>query len=82
MLRVLSLGAGVQSSAVLLMADCGDVEPVDIAVFADTGSEPKVVYQWLEWLKTASKTPIITVQQGNGLTAAIEAACKDKRKDS
>ena len=78
--RVWSLGAGVQSSTGLLMSDCGEIEPVDVAVFADTGSEPKAVYLWLEWLKQVSKTPIITVQQGQGLTAAIEVACDGTAK--
>ena len=45
--RVWSLGAGVQSSTGLLMSDCGEIEPVDVAVFADTCSEPSAVYLWL-----------------------------------
>ena len=38
--RYLSLGAGVQSSAVLLLAARGEIAPFDAAVFADTGWEP------------------------------------------
>ena len=38
-LHVLNLGAGVQSSALYLMAREGSV-PCDVAVFADTGEEP------------------------------------------
>jgi hypothetical protein len=45
--RVLSLGAGVQSSAVLLMSIAGDLPPLDAAIFADTGWEPPEVYAWL-----------------------------------
>jgi hypothetical protein len=48
MVRVISLGAGVQSSAMLLMAlegRFGDMP--DCAIFADTQWEPKAVYEWL-----------------------------------
>ncbi|KKN55324.1 hypothetical protein LCGC14_0583140, partial [marine sediment metagenome] len=44
-LRILSLGAGVQSTAVLLMSCQGVLPPLDAAVFADTGWEPKAVYR-------------------------------------
>lgn len=63
MLKVLSLGAGVQSTAVLLMSCRGLLPKLDAAVFADTGWEPKRVYEHLEWLKgEASGIPIITVR--------------------
>ena len=65
-LRILSLGAGVQSSALLLMAEKGVIEPFDCAIFADTGWESQATYQWLEWLKEACNTPIITVQGPRG----------------
>jgi hypothetical protein len=45
--RVLSLGAGVQSSTLLLMACEGETDPLDAAIFADTGWEPAAVYDWL-----------------------------------
>ena len=49
MLRILSLGAGVQSSAVLLMACRGYwPENLDACIFADTQWEPAEVYQWLD----------------------------------
>ena len=41
-MRVLSLGAGVQSSTLLLMACHGELE-LDAAIFADTQWEP----QWV-----------------------------------
>ena len=55
--RYISLGAGVQSSVLLLMVDGGDfgevgVDAPDIAYFADTGAEPPDVYQHLDWLET------------------------------
>lgn len=52
MLRVLSLGAGVQSSTMALMYATGVLEPMpDYAIFADTQGEPGSVYRWLEYLK-------------------------------
>jgi hypothetical protein len=52
-MRVLSLGAGVQSSTLLLMAIHGEVE-IDRAVFADTQWEPEAVYDWLGGLILAA----------------------------
>lgn len=49
-IRVLSLGAGVQSTTLALMAACGELQQPDAAVMADTGWEPKAVYQHLEAL--------------------------------
>lgn len=51
MLRILSLGAGVQSSTLLLMALEGEVPLPEHAIFADTGWEPPAVYEWLGFLK-------------------------------
>lgn len=45
MIRVLSLGAGVQSSTLALMIARGELPPVDCAIFSDTGWEPKAVYE-------------------------------------
>lgn len=49
-LRILSLGAGVQSTTLALMAMHGEIEPFDHAIFADTGAEPPTVYEHLRWL--------------------------------
>lgn len=51
-LRLLSLGAGVQSSTLALMAATGAVPAIDGAIFADTQSEPASVYTWLAWLES------------------------------
>lgn len=72
-LRILSLGAGVQSSTLLLMAERGVIAPFDCAIFADTGWEGKATYDWLDWLKQTCKTPIITVMNGNILHHSMEA---------
>lgn len=43
-LRVLSLGAGVQSTTLAFMAAHGEIGPMpDCAIFADTHWEPKAV---------------------------------------
>jgi hypothetical protein len=52
-MRVLSLGAGVQSSTLLLMAIRGEIA-IDRAIFADTGWEPRGVYDWLGGLELAA----------------------------
>lgn len=62
-LRVLSLGAGVQSTALALMAARGDIEPPDCAVFADTGWEPEAVYAHLDWLETQLPFPLYRVRR-------------------
>ena len=50
-LRVLSLGAGVQSSTLALMIHKGEIPMVDCAIFADTQAEPPKVYEWLKFIK-------------------------------
>ena len=65
-LVVISLGAGVQSSTMALMAARGQIEPMpDYAIFADTQAEPKHIYSWLDWLETQLPFPLIKVTKGN-----------------
>ena len=49
-LRVLSLGAGVQSTVLALMACDGTLPGLDAAIFADTGWEPPAVYRQVDRL--------------------------------
>lgn len=56
-LRVLSLGAGVQSTALVILAARGDLEPLDAAIFADTGWEPAAVYAHLDRLEAEVLRP-------------------------
>ena len=54
--RAISLGAGVQSTTMVLMAVCGEFCPQpDCAIFADTGWEPPEVYRQLEKLEDLAK---------------------------
>ena len=64
-LTIISLGAGVQSSAMAIMAAKGDFPSVDCAIFADTGYEPKAVYKYLDFLKKILPYPIHIVAKGN-----------------
>ncbi len=64
-LTVISLGAGVQSSAMAIMAAKGDFPKPDCAIFADTGYEPKMVYNYLELLKKILPYPVHVVSKGN-----------------
>ncbi len=68
-IRVLSLGAGVQSTAVAILAARGDLPRLDAAIFADTGWEPAAVYAHLgrldrEVLQPAG-IPLHRVSMGN-----------------
>ena len=64
-LRILSLGAGVQSSTLALMIEKGEIPMVDAAIFADTMGEPKAVYDWLNWLEKQLSYPVYKVSFGN-----------------
>ena len=64
--NVISLGGGVQSSAMALMASCGELGPMpDCAVFADTQDEPASVYRWLDWLEPKLAFPVFRVTKGS-----------------
>jgi hypothetical protein len=65
LLRVLSLGAGVQSTTLALMAAAGELPLPDCAIFADTGWEPAAVYAHLDWLEGVLPFPVHRVQRAN-----------------
>ena len=70
MIRILSLGAGVQSSTLALMIAHGELPPVNAAIFADTQWEPRKVYEWLDWLEVEIQRlpysfPVHRVTEGN-----------------
>lgn len=73
MLNIISLGAGKQSTYMLLRALRGELNfKPDYAIFSDTGCEPSYVYNYVEWLKdyclSEHNFEIITVSKGNLLT--------------
>ncbi len=64
-LRILSLGAGVQSTTLALMAAHGEIETPDCAIFADTGWEPSAVYAHLDRLEKLLPFPVHRVTGGD-----------------
>ena len=66
-IRSISLGAGVQSTVLALMADRGEygLPKPDVAVFADTGWEPPHVYEHLAWLESQLSFEVVRVKNGN-----------------
>jgi hypothetical protein len=76
-LRLLSLGAGVQSTVLALMAADGTLPGLEGAIFADTGWEPHRVYDHLDRLETvlaAAGVPLYRVSKGNLRADAIDPA--------
>lgn len=75
-LRVLSLGAGVQSTTLALMAAHGEIGPMpDCAIFADTQAEPAAVYEHLRWLMSANVLPFpVHIVTAGSLVDAIGAS--------
>ena len=79
-MRILSLGAGVQSSTLALMIEHGELPPIDAGIFADVKGEPKKVYEWLEYLKTKIKSYPIHVVTWRDLKQDILDAAKGEYK--
>lgn len=79
MTRILSLGAGVQSTTLALMAARGEIPPIDYAIFADTQSEPRSVYDHLARLMAPGVLPfpVLVVSKGS-LKQEILDACAGK----
>lgn len=82
-LTVISLGAGVQSTTLALMAARGDVGPMpDCAIFADTGAEPAAVYRHLDWLEKELPFPVHRVSAGNLRDEIVGAMNGSNRMDA
>ncbi len=72
-LTVISLGGGVQSSVMALMASAGAFDSVpDCAVFADTHWEPPSLYTHLEWLAGQLRFPLHVVDNGRSLREDVK----------
>ncbi len=79
MKHFISLGAGVQSSTMALMAAHGEIGPMpDGAIFADTQDEPKAVYDWLDWLEKKLPFPVYRVSAGNLMSEALRLRLSKK----
>lgn len=84
-MQALSLGAGVQSTTMLLMAAKGEfgIKP-DCAIFADTGWEPAGVMYHFMWLKTEVEKmgiPVYMASKGN-IREDILNASKNKTRSA
>lgn len=81
-LRVLSLGAGVQSTTLALMAAHGEVGPMpDAAIFCDLSHETTATYENLRWLSSGNALPFpVKVLQAGDLKADLLAG-KDQTRD-
>jgi len=76
-MRILSLGAGVQSSALLMLAVRGEIAPFDLAIFSNTGWEPAKVYLHLARLEAIAKhagLEVIRVSNGHIRRDALDPA--------
>lgn len=76
-LRVLSLGAGVQSTTLALMAAHGEIEAPDCAIFADTQGETAATYAHLANLEKHLPFPVHRVTTGD-LARDFFAALEDE----
>lgn len=77
--QLISLGAGVQSSTMALMAAKGEITPMpQAAIFADTQAEPKAVYDWLERLIPMLPYPVYKVSKGNLETEILKRRVNQK----
>ena len=73
-LTVISLGGGVQSSVMALMAGESAFDRVpDCAIFADTHWEPPSVYDHIEWLAGQLRFPLYVVDNGRSLREDVKA---------
>jgi len=80
MMNIISLGAGVQSSTMALMAAEGELTPMpDCAIFADTGAEPKHVYDFLDYVESLVPFPVYRVMEGEGLEVSTIKSIKGSR---
>lgn len=67
-LRILSLGAGVQSTTLFLMSLHDELPKPDHVIFADTGWEPRRVYEHVDRLRNLAaqhEIPFHVVSSGN-----------------
>ena len=73
-LTVISLGGGVQSSVMALMANEGAFDRIpDCSIFADTRWEPPSIYEHLTWLKDRLGFPLSVVDNGRSLREDVKA---------
>jgi hypothetical protein len=73
----ISIGAGVNSTAILALIKLGKLRYENpIAVFADTGAEKPETYEYLQYLQTVSPIPIQTT---TGKEGSLWEYCKERK---
>jgi hypothetical protein len=83
---ILSLGAGVQSSVLLLLSCLGILPKLDAAIFCDTQWEPAAVYTHLWWLAeqaAAAGIPVLIGSAGDlraDMLRSMVRGTKDKEQ--
>lgn len=74
--QFLSLGGGVQSTALFLMSLHGKIDnPCEAAIFADTGAEKQSTYETIEFLREYADgfgIPVYSVSNGDILTDTLQ----------
>lgn len=69
MKRIISLGLGVQSTALYIQSSTGELPRADLAIFADTGKEGSGTYAYLEflqkWQRKNGGIPIVVCNNKN-----------------
>lgn len=63
LIRVLSLGMGLQSVTLALMSAVGELPTLDAAIFADTGDEKRATYAYLDHLRPLLPFPVIVARR-------------------
>lgn len=84
-LRVLALGAGVQSSYLFLASCLGELPRLDAAIFEDTKDEPKGIYENLSWMTEFGQQhgiPLIQHSIGDIRQSTLDARQTGKRAPS
>lgn len=81
-MHIISLGAGVQSSAMAVMASKGILTPMPVcAFFADTKQEPKRVYEWLDVLENSLSFPVYRVSAGDLAETSTRLRVSEKTQE-
>ena len=82
-MTVVSLGGGVQSTVMPLMAGGGAFgRAPDCAIFADTGWEPPTIYEHLDWLADKLRFPLHVVDNGRSLREDAKALVNHSGNES
>lgn len=82
-MKIISLGLGVQSTALYFLSSMGIIPRVDYAVFADPGAESEETYKYLtylqQWQKANNGIEIIVENGRNIYTDIIKKSLEGKR---